>query len=313
MNTLVKTYSLTKKYNNETVVDGINLSINKGEIYGLLGPNGAGKTTTVLMLTTYLLPDNGYFEINGICSKDKRELTKMKKEIGYVPQEIALYEDLNAVENLTFFGRMYHIEKSILQTNIDNILEQVGLSDKRKQPVKHFSGGMKRRLNIAAALLHNPSFVILDEPTVGIDPQSRNRIFDIVRALKENGTSVLYITHYMEEAQQLCDRVAIMDNGHIIATDTVSNLINLAGNHHIIRVEVENLQESIDHIKAQYQASEAEYINGVLSLQVADVKKVYQSLINDFFNMGYAVKRIEIDEPDLQQVFLKLTGKSLRD
>ena len=180
--------------------------------------------------------------------------------IGYVPQEIALYDELNTVENLLFFGKMYHIKRPELRRSIDTILEQVGLADKRKQPVKQFSGGMKRRLNIAAALLHKPGFIILDEPTVGIDPQSRNRIFEIVKALKNAGAGVLYITHYMEEAPQLCDRVAIMDGGRIITTDTVTNLLHKAGNCHMIRVEVDHLHE-----------------------------------------------------PDLQQVFLQLTGRNLRD
>lgn len=310
----VEVSSLQKSYASSPVVKGIDFNIQKGEVMGLLGPNGAGKTTTVLMLATYLAPDNGAIKIAGKSMSEPKEHNAIQRYIGYVPQEISLYGELNSIENLAFFGKLYGVKKPILKEKIDELLELVGLTEKSKQPVKQFSGGMQRRLNIALALLHNPKFVILDEPTVGIDPQSRNRIFDIVNTLRKNGVSILYITHYMEEAQSLCDRVAIMDGGEIIALDTVDKLLQMVEGRHILNVEIDGWNEASNtELKSKYAASKVAYQNGVLSIHITDVKGVIPRLISDLYNTGLTIKKIDIKEPDLQQVFLQLTGKDLRD
>jgi len=313
-NTTVEVSSLQKRYGRVQVVKGIDFSIRKGEVMGFLGPNGAGKTTTVLMLTTYLSPDNGTIKIGGKSMGNEKEHGAIQRYIGYVPQEISLYGELNSIENLVFFGRLYGVKGPALKERTAKLLELVGLSDKSRQPVKQFSGGMQRRLNIALALLHNPKFVILDEPTVGIDPQSRNRIFDIVNSLKNDGVSVLYITHYMEEAQSLCDRVAIMDDGNIVALDTIDGLLQTVAGRHVLNVEIDGWNEASNaELKKKYAASEVGYSNGVLSVHISDVKGVIPRLISDLYNTGLTVKKIDIKEPDLQQVFLQLTGKALRD
>jgi ABC-2 type transport system ATP-binding protein len=311
---LVEVLSLQKSYGSVPVVKGIDFKMFEGEVLGLLGPNGAGKTTTVLMLAAYLVPDKGSIRIDNKDLSNPKDIKEIRSNIGYVPQEISLYGDLNSVQNLQFFGKLYNVKSDLLKVRIDEALELVGLSDKRKQLVKHFSGGMQRRLNIAVALLHRPKLVILDEPTTGIDPQSRNRIFDIVKDLKKNNTSVLYITHYMEEAQLLCDRVAVMDDGKIIAIDTVSSLLQTVKGSRILNVEIANWDEAYKiHLKKQYGASEVTYRDGVLSVHIEDAKSVIPRLINELYNMGCDIKKIDIVEPDLQQVFLQLTGKKLRD
>lgn len=218
--------NVTKRYGEFIAVDQVNLDIRKNEVLGLLGPNGAGKTSMMLMLSTYSQPDSGEILYNGKILGNAKTNIEVKTQIGYVPQEIALYDDLNAVDNLRFWGKMYGMEKKELAERVDFILERTGLTEKSKQKVKYYSGGMKRRLNIGAALLHQPKLVIMDEPTVGIDPQSREKIFDIVEQIKNEGTAVIYITHYMEEAERLCERVAIMDQGKILAVDTVDHFVN---------------------------------------------------------------------------------------
>ncbi len=203
---------------------------------------------------------------------------------------------------------------TILKERIDEALELVGLTEKSKQPVKQFSGGMQRRINIAVALLHRPKLVILDEPTVGIDPQSRNRIFDIVDNLRKNNTSVLYITHYMEEAQSLCNRVAIIDGGKIVALDTVEQLLKMINARNTLKIEVNNWNEAYSSdFKKQYGITDIIFHDGILSVQVEDTKSIIPRLINDLYNKGMEIRKIDITQPDLQQVFLQLTGKSLRD
>lgn len=312
-NNLLQIDGLTKKYGNTVTVDHISFSIEKGEVLGLLGPNGAGKSTIVLMLTTYLESNEGSFLLDGISPKDKAGREQIKKKIGYVPQEIALYEDMNPVENLMFFGKMYKLPTVILRKRVDDILEQVGLQDRRKQPVKQFSGGMKRRLNIAAALLHEPQLVILDEPTVGIDPQSRNRIFDVIKSLRDKGVSVLYITHYMEEAELLCDYVAIIDQGHIIANDTVANLIETSAMEHVIEVETECTEDALCVLQNQYGTEKLTYHDGSLCLMENNVGNIVPDFLNKIYQTGCIVKKVEIREPSLQHVFLQMTGKELRD
>lgn len=221
---LVAARGLIKRFGERTAVDGVSFEIGRGEIFGLLGPNGAGKSTTVNMLSTYLPPDGGEVTIAG---HSLRESMTVKHLIGVVPQELSLYEDLTARENLEFFARLYDVPKKERATRVQEALRRVGLDDRDREPVKGFSGGMKRRLNLALGIVNRPVFLMLDEPTVGVDPQSRERIFDIIADLKNNGTTLLYTTHYMEEAERLCDHIAIMDDGKIIASGTLEDLLRL--------------------------------------------------------------------------------------
>lgn len=222
--TLVSVDRVTKRFGERAAVDAVSFKIERGEIFGLLGPNGAGKSTVVNMLSTYLPPDSGSVTIDGLPVSSG---VPVKRIVGVVPQELALYDDLTALENIDFFARIYGLSGSQRRTREDEVLAQVGLLDRARDPVRDFSGGMKRRLNLAAGIVHRPVFLMLDEPTVGVDPQSRERIFDIIRALRDAGTTILYTTHYMEEAEQLCDRIAIMDEGRIIAMGTLEELLRL--------------------------------------------------------------------------------------
>ncbi len=223
-NALVTVRGLTKRFGKRTAVDGVSFAIGRGEIFGLLGPNGAGKSTTVNILSTYLPPDGGEVTIAG---HTLRESMTVKHLIGVVPQELALYEDLTACENLEFFARLYDVPRAERAARVRDALERVGLADRGREPVKGFSGGMKRRLNLAMGILHRPAFLMLDEPTVGVDPQSREKIFDIITDLQNSGTTLLYTTHYMEEAERLCGRIAIMDDGRIVASGTLEELLRL--------------------------------------------------------------------------------------
>ena len=222
--TLVMVRGVTKRFGDRTAVDGISFDIRRGEIFGLLGPNGAGKSTTVNMLSTYLPPDSGEILIDGRLASRGLEV---KRLVGFVPQELALYEDLTALENLDFFARIYDLPRRLRGERGREILGQVELLDRAGEPVRGFSGGMKRRFNLALGIVHWPRFLMLDEPTVGVDPQSREKIFDIIRELRAAGTTILYTTHDMEEAEQLCDRIALMDDGRIVAMGTLEELLRL--------------------------------------------------------------------------------------
>jgi ABC-2 type transport system ATP-binding protein len=221
---LIAAHDLTKRFGDRAAVRGVSFAIRRGEIFGLLGPNGAGKSTTVNMLSTYLAPDGGQVTIDGLPAESGMAV---KQRIGVVPQELALYDDLTARENVEFFARVYDLPRRDRQARIQEVLEQVGLEDRAGEPVRNFSGGMKRRLNLALGIVHRPAFLMLDEPTVGVDPQSRQKIFEIIHDLQRSGATLLYTTHYMEEAEQLCDRIAIMDDGQIIAMGTLEELLRL--------------------------------------------------------------------------------------
>jgi ABC-2 type transport system ATP-binding protein len=221
---IVVARGLTKRFGDRIAVDDVSFTIRRGEIFGLLGPNGAGKSTTVNMLSTYLAPDGGQIIVDGMPAGQGMAV---KRLIGVVPQELALYNDLTAQENMEFFARIYGVPHAIRDQRIGEVLGQVGLLDRANDTVEDFSGGMKRRLNLAIGIVHRPAFLMLDEPTVGVDPQSRQNIFDIIRDLQRSGVTLLYTTHYMEEAEQLCDRMAIMDDGKVIAMGTLEELLRL--------------------------------------------------------------------------------------
>ena len=309
--TLVEVNNLSKTYGDTRAVDGISFEIQQGEIFGLLGPNGAGKSTTINMLCAYTEPTGGQIRIDTINVVAEPE--RVKPFIGVVPQDIALYPDLNAVENLRFFGRLYDIPADQLARRIEELLRLVGLYEKRKGRVEHYSGGMKRRLNLAVGLLNEPRFLLLDEPTVGVDPQSRNKIFEFIQTLNAQGLTILYTTHYMEEAELLCHRVGIMDEGHIIALDTPQSLINTLGTG-VIHIGVRDGDGGLAaQLRALPQVRAITYRDGTLIVETMDAQRALLDIIGLFNETDTPMTALEILEPNLESVFIQLTGKQLRD
>ena len=308
---IVAVEGLVKRYGDVVAADGISFEIQEGEIFGLLGPNGAGKTTTINVLCTYTEPTAGEVTVAGHSVTAEAEA--VKRAIGVVPQDIALYPDLNAVENLRFFGRMYDVPKVRLEQRIGELLELVGLAEHARRRVEHYSGGMKRRLNLAVGLLSEPRFLMLDEPTVGVDPQSRNAIFENIQALNRQGLTILYTTHYMEEAELLCHRVAIMDEGRIIALDTPQNLINTLGAG-IIHIGVKDVaEEMLTRLRDLPQVKAVARRDGTLAFETLDAQRALLEIIGLFNETDTPMTSLEILEPNLESVFIQLTGKQLRD
>ncbi len=312
MENIIEVKNITKRFKEKLVLDNISYEVNKGEIFGFIGPNGAGKSTLINIMTGILVPNNGTISI---CGYDiLKEPLKAKSCIGYVPQEIALIEEINAYANLEYFGALYGLKGKVLKERINEALEITGLSEKKKEKVKKFSGGMKRRLNIAAAIMHYPKVLILDEPTVGVDPQSRNHIFDFVRSVtKEYGTTVVYTSHYMEEVEELCDRVFIMDLGKEVAYGNKEEVKASVFPNNKVIIEVsdlvgENLLE-LKNVNGVLNVSQEE---NNLILTISEEFKLAQVL---FFleKNNKTIKKITYDEAKLEDVFLALTGKSLRD
>jgi ABC-2 type transport system ATP-binding protein len=292
-------------------VDGISFRVHEGEIFGLLGPNGSGKTTTINVLCTYTEPTAGEIFVAGHSVTAEPEA--VKRAIGVVPQDIALYPDLNALENLRFFSRMYDVHKAKMEQRIGELLQLVGLAEHARKRVEHYSGGMKRRLNLAVGLLSEPRFLMLDEPTVGVDPQSRNAIFENIQALNQQGLTVLYTTHYMEEAELLCHRVAIMDDGRIIALDTPQNLINTLGTG-LIHVGVKDVdEEMLARLRALPQIKTVACRDNTLAFGTVDAQRALLEIIGLFNEVNTPMASLEILEPNLESVFIQLTGKRLRD
>jgi ABC-2 type transport system ATP-binding protein len=303
---------LRKTFGTRTAVDGVGFEIAPGETYGLLGPNGAGKTTTVSMICGLIERDAGEVLVAG--QRITPTATKAKAAIGYVPQELALYPDLSGRENLRFFGQLYDLSGKTLNEHVDRSLEIVGLADRGNDRVSKYSGGMKRRLNIAAGLLHGPKLLILDEPTVGVDPQSRNAILENVEELSSGGMAVLYTTHYMEEAERLCDRVGIMDEGKIIAEGTRRELTAQIGQQD--RVEISGtgrLGPFATQAKRLKDVRDATATEGGVTLLVRSGREVLPKLLEVADKAKVSVSSVEVIEPDLEAVFLHLTGKALRD
>jgi ABC-2 type transport system ATP-binding protein len=332
---LVHVADLVKRFGDKAAVDGVSFEIRQGEVFGLLGPNGAGKTTIISMISCLIPPTSGSVTVGG-CSV-ATDPVKVKRALGVVPQDIALYPTLSAVENLRFWARMYGLTGKVLEERVAEALALADLADRAKEPIEKYSGGMKRRINIAAGIMHHPRLLIMDEPTVGIDPQSRNHILETVRDLNADGTTVLYTSHYMEEVEFLCDRVGIMDGGKLIALGTIDELKRLVGDENVISVRVNELPADalealralpgVDSVSAAAPATregpeEAEIAEGsedapdagpVIEVLSRDAGVVIASVVTALTACGARIVSIDVREPNLESVFLHLTGKSLRD
>lgn len=308
----VEAQGLVKQYKDVEAVKGLSFAIRQGEIFGFLGPNGAGKTTTIAMLSCLIEPTQGTAVVAG--HDVVKASSEVKRRIGLVPQELALYPTLSARDNLNFYGRIYGLRGRELRQRVAKVLEMVGLTDRARSAVKTYSGGMKRRLNIAAGLLHCPEVLFLDEPTVGVDPQSRNAIFEHVERLRDEGMTILYTTHYMEEAERLCDRVAIIDEGRIVALGPPRKLIaDLGGG--IIHLGVANgmVMGMLEQIQALPEVHAVTRLNGKVRVEAARAQDALIHLLELFNRTDTDVTALEVLEPNLETVFLHLTGKQLRD
>lgn len=303
---------LVRRFGALTAVDDVSLRIEAGETVGLLGPNGAGKTTAISMMSGLLTPDAGSVHVCGVSMLDRP--LAAKRHLGLVPQDLAIYPELSARDNLRFFGRLQGLGGAALAGRVDEVLELVGLQDRARGAAKEFSGGMKRRLNIGIGLLHRPTLLILDEPTVGVDPQSRNAILESVEALTREGMAVLYTTHYMEEAQRLCDRIAVMDAGRVQAQGTRDELVALTGGADTISLagsgDVEAAAEALGTLPAVQQVAQD---GRGLQLTVQGAAGVISQVVTRASGAGMELHDVQVSRPDLESVFLHLTGKALRD
>ncbi len=312
MSTIVQVTDLVKRFGDLTAVDGVSFSIEQGEVFGLLGPNGAGKTTTISMISTLIDPDGGDVIVDG--SSILKNPTAVKRALGVVPQEIALYPTLSAAENLTFWGRMYGLSGPALKSAVASALEMAGLEDRAKERVEKYSGGMKRRINIAAGILHQPKVLLMDEPTVGIDPQSRNHILETVKQLNASGMTVLYTSHYMEEVEFLCDRIGIMDHGKIIAMGTLNELRDVVGGMDVVSATVSSVSDTVlAAVRALEGVQSADRAEDRLDVLTKSSGSILGKLVSTLECEGAHVTSITVTEPNLESVFLHLTGKSLRD
>lgn len=310
---MLEAIDLNKSFKGKIAVDGVNLYLDEGESVGLLGPNGAGKSTAISMLSSLVKPTSGDVTLNG--KSIIQNSSDIRKVLGVVPQEIALYEELSAYENLKFFGSIYKLKRNVLENRIQEVLEMVGLAGREKELIKTYSGGMKRRINIAVALLHEPKIVIMDEPTVGIDPQSRNHILETVRTLnKEKGMTVLYTSHYMEEVEELCDRIYIMDRGNIIASGSNNELKRILSGEDTMLLQLESLDnnvlEALQKLESVRRVDEVE--NG-LKLVIKKQRGIISQVVQTAEKEKAQIVNVTIHSPSLQDVFLHLTGRSLRD
>lgn len=306
---ILKIDSITKLHGQFKALNTITLNINRGEIFGLLGPNGAGKSTLLSILAGTIKPTSGIALLDDVEIQPTN--LKLRTRIGLVPQDFAFYEDLTAKENLLFFGQLFGLEGQLLSNKINEILHIIGLDDeKADQYSKYFSGGMKRRLNLGIALIHSPDVLMLDEPTVGVDPQSRNRIFEAIKTINSMGTTVIYTTHYMEEAESLCNRIAILDHGEIIACDTLQNLISLTQTTIKFSI-IENDQTKAGRLTEKIPTLKPDKSPGTYFL--TSHKNPTPDIINLLVNEKIQIINLYLDSPNLEKVFLSLTGRHLRD
>ena len=310
---IVQVDRLVKRFADVVAVDGVSFSIAEGSIFGLLGPNGAGKTTTISMISCLLAPDEGDVLVDG--HSVRTDSGAVRRVLGGVPQEIALYPTLTAAENLRFWVRMYGLGGRSLADAIAYGLKMAGLEDQANKGIETFSGGMKRRINIAAGILHKPRVLLMDEPTVGIDPQSRNHILETVRELNRAGMTVLYTSHYMEEVEALCDRIAIVDHGHVIAQGSLDELRALVGDEDRLEIELPDdaCAEALAAVRSVAGVSRAELIDSTLELFAPDAAAALGGIVQAIAEAGATVRSVQVIEPNLESVFLHLTGRALRD
>lgn len=310
---LIKVNNITKRFNDKLVLDDISFKIDKGDIFGLIGPNGAGKSTLINIMTGILKSNGGDITVDGYSIN--KNLLKVKSYIGLVPQEIALMESVSAYDNLEFFGSLYGLKGKGLKNKINKALELIGLKNKKKEKVKKFSGGMKRRLNIAAAIMHNPKILIMDEPTVGVDPQSRNHIFEFIKKInKENKTTVIYTSHYMEEVEMLCKNIFIMDLGKEIAYGSKKSIKSMILDRNKVTLNLDNYTgEIILDFRNVDGVKECSEEKGLINLLVEEKKFDLNKLMTVINNHKCKIKSINFEDSSLEEVFLSLTGKKLRD
>jgi len=309
---IIQVSDLVKKYKNVTAVDGLSFRVEEGKIFGLLGPNGAGKSTTINTMLGLVKPDEGKVEIMGHdMSLSPRDV---KANIGYVPQDFAFYEDMSAYANVKYWAKLYNLKGSKVETSVKEALEQTGLWERKNDKAKEFSGGMKRRLNIACGIVHKPKILFMDEPTAGVDPQSRNHIRETVLALNKSGTTILYTSHYMEEIEEICDRVIIVDFGKIIASGTVAELIASIPNDKKITIEVKDLTDEIVNVFSRSDGVEQCSREGNkvhITMEQDDV--YFSKLISNLVSANAQILSLDFEKINLETVFLRLTGKKLRD
>ncbi len=304
--------NLRKSFSEVRAVDGIDFEVAEGEIFGFLGPNGAGKTTTISMIAGLLRPDDGEVRVDGLSIADHPR--QVKEKLGVVPQEVAVYPELSARENLRFWGGIYGMKGKTLADRVEELLAEVGLEDRADEPVKRFSGGMKRRLNLAMGLVHRPRLILLDEPTVGIDPQARKKILDIVEDITRSGQTVLYTTHYLEEAESFCDRLAIIDHGRILAEGTISELKSQLGDGSLLTVQGSFSEQEFRRILADMEGLQpVEISDGRAMLLVPRGSRGVGAALESLYGAGLHLEDVLIKEPNLEDLFLKLTGRELRD
>jgi len=310
---MIDVLDLTKRFKQKEVVRQVNMYLEKGEIVGLLGPNGAGKSTTISMISSLISPTSGDVRLKN--ESIIKNPTEMRKILGVVPQEIALYTELTAEENLKFFGKVYKLTNRQLKKKVDEVLEQIGLTDRRKDIVKTFSGGMKRRLNIGIALMHEPEIIIMDEPTVGIDPQSRNYILETVKRLnQEKQMTVLYTSHYMEEVEFLCNRIYIMDQGSIIASGTKEEIKNILSSENTILIKVSHIKDEFLHeLNNEPLINRVTVQDKTISIIVPKEVNIFKTLLAFAEKTDTDIHAVEVKAPSLEDVFLHLTGRALRD
>lgn len=312
MNKILEVKHLEKSYHNNKAVNDLSFKVYEGEILGLLGPNGAGKSTVIQILSTILKGDAGSIHVFGL--KLDNHVNQIKSQLGIVPQDIAIYEDISAYRNVAFFTSLHGVDKKELHKKVLEALTFVGLEDKMNDMPKTFSGGMKRRLNIACAIAHQPKLLILDEPTVGIDPQSRNHILSSLKILRGMGTTIIYTTHYMEEVEEIADRIVIMDKGVKITEGTLKELLENYKDTMIYTFYLHDLSENIlDCISMIHGVEKIEMNQKTLRITVRKKPGVLEKIILELVEKGYHIEKMETEEGNLEMVFLELTGKKLRD
>ncbi|MFO0940271.1 MAG: ABC transporter ATP-binding protein [Pirellulales bacterium] len=295
---MIEVSKLSKSFGSRKAVNAVDLSISRGETFGLLGPNGAGKSTTIGMLVGLVRPDSGEVRIAG----GNPSQAEVRRKIGIAPQSLSLYENLSAADNLSFFGTMYGLLGSSLGDRVRWGLEFAGLTDRANDRVVTFSGGMKRRLNIAVGLVHQPEVLLLDEPTVGVDPQSRNHILESIAKLASDGLTIIFTTHYMEEAERLCDRIAIIDHGSILANDRLNGLIQRFGGKSLVTAQIVHRPSEVTKIEGAIEGNQLKFHSDQPVVELAELQQ-----------LGVQFGPIRIDQPNLESVFLSLTGRTLRD